>query len=316
MAQRRNPYAVDVANEFLQLKLAREPKTYAAYSGILVGSERGTKKPLGLPFAVYFHNRRFDSLEPGETALWFSQRVRGGSHATKHRISKNSRAFLRWARERGYTKHDLASPIPIFPSPKPRVEWLEWSDVHQLLAAIPEYRYRVATEWLFYTGCRVEEAVAATHRDLRERNDGRWQWVIPDSKTHEPRAVWLPDNLGNLIRDTRRLNTPKRNWPILWDCDGRGFGRTENPAAKISPRTINAALERARDAINLPIHVTAHVAKHTYCTNWVTQYGDGEIAMEMLRRQVGTSVEVLRRTYVHITLNETDWLQIRNFGAR
>jgi integrase len=115
---------------------------------------------------------------------------------------------------------------------------------------------------------------------------GFYQWTIPDSKTHTPRVVWLPPVLGEYIEQSRQANEPRPDWPVLWDCDGRGFARIENPAAPISPRTINNALERARDAINLPMKVTAHIAKHTYCTQWIGEHGDGETALKKLARQV------------------------------
>jgi hypothetical protein len=73
-------------------------------------------------------------------------------------------------------------------------------------------------------------------------------------------------------------------------------------------------LERAREAISLPLGVTAPVAKHSYCTNWIAEYGNGELAMEKLSRQVGTSVAVLHETYVHITIDEDDWAQLKKFG--
>ena len=68
----------------------------------------------------------------------------------------------------------------------------------------------------------------------------------------------------------------------------------EDAASPISARTINGALDRAREAIGLQVPVTAHVAKHSYCcTNWITEYGDRELEMEKLSRRVGTSVGVL-----------------------
>jgi integrase len=102
---------------------------------------------------------------------------------------------------------------------------------------------------------------------------------------------------------------------MIWDCTGRGFGRVEDPRAPISPRMINSVLERARDEVGLTLHVTAHVAKHSYCTNWIQTWGDSEIEMVKLSRQVGTSVEVLRKTYVHVALDASDWDHIRSFGG-
>lgn len=100
---------------------------------------------------------------------------------------------------------------------------------------------------------------------------------------------------------------------MLWDCSGRGFGRVEDSASHITAKTINAALDRAAAEVGILMNVTAHTAKHTYCTNWITEKGDTEHSMERLSRQVGTSVAVLRATYVHVQF--TDWEHIRELGA-
>jgi integrase len=196
------------------------------------------------------------------------------------------------------------------------VDWLGWKEVHDLISAIPETRYKQAVAWLFWTGCRVGEACAAQQKDVRWRSEvGMFEWTIPDTKTHTPRSVWLTDELANYVTTSRRLNKPEPTWPLLWDCQGHGFGRVENPAEPISPRTINAALKRARADIDLPVTVTAHTARHTYCTNWMHEKGAQEKAMEMLSCQVGTSAGNLRKTYVHYDLKDTDWADIKKFGA-
>jgi len=317
VTRRSSPYVIDAVEEFLATKQTRERKTLYAYTAILRGSERGTKKPLGLALAPHFQNRRFDSLTPHDVSLWFSQRVRGGAQDTKNRISKNSRAFLKFARERGYTSVDLAAAIPVFSAGGPRLEWLAWNEVHALLQAIPELRLRMAAAWLFYTGCRVSEATRAQQQDVRFRQGtGSYLWSIPKTKTHIPRLVWLPDGLKSYIEQSRENNRSRPEWPLLWDCEGRGFGRVENPAASITGRTINNALDAARGRCGFAFRVTAHVAKHSYCTNWIKAYGSDELAMVKLSRQVGTSVRVLRETYVHIDLSDDDWAHIKGFGSR
>jgi integrase len=313
-----SPFAVDAVEEFLRTKLAREPKTHAAYRGLLLGSDRGTKKPLGLPLAPHFQNRRFATITYDEIAQWFAQRVDGAAQDTKHRMSKGARAFLRFAQQRGYTELDLASVIDLFPAGDPRRDWLEWPEVHRLVAAIPEFRLRMAIAWLFFSGSRVGEATAANQNEVRFMADmGLYAWSIPkQTKTHNARLVWLPEVLSPLIEESRRQNNPRPEWPVLWDCDGRGFGRVESPSARISPRTINSALDRGRDAIGLQINLTAHVAKHSYCTNWIKEQGSGEHSMEKLSRQVGTSVAKLRAAYVHVRYEDADWAHIRSLGRR
>lgn len=71
--------------------------------------------------------------------------------------------------------------------------------------------------------------------------------------------------------------------------------------------------ERAIEAIGLPVRVTAHVARHSYCSNWIRQHGQNEIEIEKLSRQVGTSVANLWKTYIH--LSDSDWANVRGFGA-
>ncbi len=61
---------LDVVEEYLRTKLAREPKTHAAYSGVLLGSTRGTKPPLGTALAPYFQGRRIRTLSHDEVAGW------------------------------------------------------------------------------------------------------------------------------------------------------------------------------------------------------------------------------------------------------
>jgi integrase len=142
-------------------------------------------------------------------------------------------------------------------------------------------------------------------------------WTIPgNTKTHQARTVFVPKRLGDLLEQSRRLNKPQPGWPVLWDCVGRGFGRIENPAAPISERTINNALKRAADQIGLTTPLSAHVCKHTFCTNYVREKGHDELALEKLSRLVGTSVAVLRDTYVHLDLSPDDWATLRDFGSR
>lgn len=311
-----SPFLVDAVDEFLALKVAQAPKTQAAYYSVLRGAERGTKQPLGSPLAAYFYNRRVSTITEPEVTAWFAQRVSGAAQPTKHRISKITRAFLRSARERGYTTFDLAAAIPILPPGGPRVDWLDWDEIHRVIAVIPEFRYQMAVAWLFFTGCRVGEACAALQKDVRlvPRSD-LYQWAVPDTKTNTPRKVWLPDYLKTYIERSRSENKPRPEFPVLWDCEGRGFSRKENPAFPISPRMINSVLARAAHQVSLQIQLTAHVARHSYCTLWVRDSGSTEESVEKLSRQVGTSASVLRSVYVHHQFEDSDWVHIRELGS-
>ncbi len=70
--------------------------------------------------------------------------------------------------------------------------------------------------------------------------------------------------------------------------------------------TIRSVLKTAAHEAWISGAVTPHVARHSYCTLWIEENGEGEHAMEKLSRQVGTSVAKLRSTYVHITYTEAN----------
>ena len=109
-------------------------------------------------------------------------------------MSKNSRAFLRFCREQGYTDQDLAGAIDAYRAGRGRVDGSNGptSTTDRRHPRVPP---KMAAAWLFYTGCRVGEAINAQQRDVRLiKERGLYQWSIPDTKTHIPRNVWLPDH--------------------------------------------------------------------------------------------------------------------------
>lgn len=316
-SRKTSPYVAEAVEEFLRTKSLREEKTRTSYSSLLLGSEKGTKPSLGTPFAPYFHGRRMHHLSHDDVSTWFAQRVQNGAQDTKHRMSKASRNFLRFCQQRGHTKLDLASAIDPYRPSRGRTDALSWDETFALLDAISEYRHKMAATWLFLTGCRVGEAVHARQMDIRRTTTADiYQWSIPHSKTDQARSVRLPDRLAQYIDESRARNEPRPTWPILWDCDGRGFGRHEDPASPVSAKTINAVLERAADRAGILIPVTAHTARHTYCTLWITEQGDTEGSIDRLSHQVGTDATTLRRTYVHVHYTEADWQHVRTFGSR
>ena len=243
--------------------------------------------------------------------------VRAPSEPTRSRFSKNAREFLRYCAKYGFCGPELEEAILAEKSGAGRLTWLRWDEVEKLLAAIDEYRLELAIAWLFYTGCRVNEAITADQMEVHwDSAREMYSWSIPDSKTGFPRDVWLPAALNPYIERSRAENKPAANWPVLWDCDGRGYARVEDPNCRISEKTINAELDRACRKAGILKPVTAHVARHSYCSNWITDVGDGEADLKRLSAQVGASVPTLRKTYVHISGTDEQIELIKAFGGR
>ncbi len=313
-----NPYVIDAIEEFLSRKAPKAPKTLAAYFSLLLGSERGTES----------HQHRIRALLSTTADVEASRRARypsGSRNAqpeqeaqpTKHRFSKNAREFLRFLNDRGYVTDDLVAAIEPQPSGEGRIVWLSWDEVHRLLASVKPLRIRLALAWLFYTGCRLSEALSADQSDVQWHEGLQlYVWTIPRSKTHRPRVLWLPQALNPLIDESRRINRPRPSDPILWGCAGRGRADVEDTTRRIARSTLILHLEQAIADAQIHRRVTPHTAKHTYCTLWIEANGDGERSLKKLSDQVGTSVQTLRETYVHLSATPEEFEAIRHFGTK
>ena len=82
----------------------------------------------------------------------------------------------------------------------------------------------------------------------------------------------------------------------------------------MTQRTMNSALKAARERAGLTTPLTPHVCKHSFCSNWINEHGQSELAMEKLARLVGTSSTVLRGT-AHLSFTPDDWDDLRSFGS-
>ncbi len=99
-----------------------------------------------------------------------------------------------------------------------RKDWYEFKIAKLIADQVDELNLRFAIVWLFLTGCRVSEALSAQQSDIKRLENGTYLWIIPDTKTHNPREVVLPDILGQHLDETRERNHPNRT--------GRCFGGT------------------------------------------------------------------------------------------
>ncbi len=310
-----NPHLDKAIDEFLATKLALSPKTHAAYFSLLKGSKRGTKVSLGTPVGAYFHGRRARGITETQMLVCFNQRVEGGRQDTKHRMSKGMREFCTFLHDRGYTDTNIGALIPKISAGGARKDWYELKTAKLIADKVASFNLYFAILWLFLTGCRVSEAISAQQSDVKRLDDGSYLWIIPDSKTHMPREVTLPDVLGTLLERWRAENNPRPEWPVLWGYEGRGFGKRETLTAYQTAATIRGAMARAGRAAGIYTKVTPHTAKHSYCTNWLRLHGSDERSLAQLSAQVGTSIEQLRRTYLHHTFDAVDRERIRSIGS-
>jgi len=309
-----NPHLKDAIDEFLSTKLALSRNTHAAYFSLLKGSTRGTKVSLGTPVGAYFHGRRVRSITETQMLVCFNQRVEGGRQDTKHRMSKGLREFCTFLHDRGYTDTNIGAPIPKIPAGGARKDWYELKTAKRIADKAESFNLYFAILWLFLTGCRVSEAISAQQSDVKRLDDGTYLWIIPDSKTHMPREVTLPDFLGAALERSRAQNNPKPDWPVLWGYVGRGFGRRETVTAYLTAPTIRGVMARAGRAAGIYTKVTPHTAKHSYCTNRLRLHVSDEPSLAQLSVQVGTSIAQLRRAYLHHTFDEVDRGRIRSIG--
>ena len=302
---------MDAVEEFLRTKQAREPKTYAAYRGVLLGAKEApsaTRHPDGPVFPE-------PPGRPGQRRRrWMVRSAsEGGAQDTKHRVSTNARRSCGSARAR---LHDGTWPAHRSVPRDVDGGVAPLDDVDQLLDAIPEFRLQIATAWLFYTGCRVGEAINAKQSDVRLiRERELYEWTMPDQNPHASERL-----------ATRRARPPPRAKPGREQPPGRLADPLGLRRAWLLPSRKPCRFHHRHDhqrgprpsgiRVGLQVQVTAHPAKHTLLHQLDHRKRRRRNQHGTLSRQVGTSITVLRKTYVHVQFSDADWEHIRELGSR
>ncbi|MEV5407094.1 site-specific integrase [Streptomyces albidoflavus] len=139
---------------------------------------------------------------------------------------------------------------------KKRTHWL-WPEQAQrvfVAAAKLDLEFSIFLQVLCYTGVRLEEGLCLEIELIRLEENFAY---VPDTKNGEPRAVFLPPNIVDAIKDH----------PRGLDREGYLFRYHKSGALYTKLRKVFKAAK-----VPMPPRVAFHIFRHTYGT-WMTRYG-------------------------------------------
>jgi site-specific recombinase XerD len=226
---------------------------------------------------------------------------------TRARALVGLRRFLAYAYDEGWTAAELSRlvvvPRYVLGDPHP----VPTDNVPRLLAALPtetlrDLRDRALVHFLISTGCRISEAVALDHTDVRP--DGFR--VLGKGGKH--RTVYLTDDAYAAVRDYLARRGPDAS-PALWISVAhadmpRGRVRPDNRLTTDGARKALTQLrrrfsERGHDVFSLIADLRSpHAARHTAATT-LLEATDGDV--RLVQEVLGHATLETLRVYTEIT---------------
>lgn len=216
-----------------------------------------------------------------EDVIRFRDRLTGlCSPATVNRRLSAVKSLLSFCRDTGYTRFNVASPVPSIPVNKSLAErYLTQKQIEKIFRWC-HGRDGVLLKSLYYTGARISELLALRRRNVSLREDGLGQ-VVLFGKGGKTRVVVVPreiyDEMLEVAQDTE---------------DGFVFcGQSGNPLTiNYAERAVRKIAEKA--GIN---GVTPHWLRHAHASHAI----DRGAPLSVLRDSLGHSDISVTGKYIH-----------------
>jgi len=184
-----------------------------------------------------------------------------------------------------------STTLPIPPKEQKIPDLLNQTQVHDIIAACDNQKYKVALKTVYATGLRVSELVKLQIADLDgERNTIR----ITYAKGRKDRLIDFPDGLKDCLRDYWRLFGPQ-SWLFYSRHHGQALAKS----------TIQQAFKRALKASGVLKDCGIHGLRHAYAS----QQLEAGMPLPQLQHQLGHSD-------IRTTLRYTRWLKNVNGGDK
>lgn len=205
------------------------------------------------------------------------------SRSTANRILTVLKAALNFAWGDGHGNRDAWQRVkPFRDADEARIRYLDPKDCRALLAACPA-DFRELVHAALVTGARFGELVALEVDDFHHQTGGV---SIRDSKSGEPRHVWLTDEGRELF--ARHVKDKARGARIFTREDGRPWGTSDQT------RPMRAACKAAK--IDPP--VSFHILRHTHAS----QLALAGTPMAVIARQLGhADLRMTMKHYAHLS---------------
>lgn len=237
----------------------------------------------------------FDPLQPDVDLVrgWMAEMGKNKQAAStiKRRVC-SLRSFYRFLRRQGLIK---SNPLSLLPSPKVPKTLPVWITEKQMDALIDDFDYgqgfeaqrdRLLVDMLYTTGMRRSEAAGLQDSDidisgrlLKVRGKGNKERLIPFGAELEALIVGYRE-----FRDAETGASPQ-------------FFFTDRDGSPLSPDKVTALVHGYLDSVPHLSRRGAHVLRHTFATNMLSQGADLMAVKELLGHASLQSTEV----YTHLT---------------
>lgn len=178
---------------------------------------------------------------------------------------------------------------------------LSRAEVHSLLAAVTEPRFRTVLSLLYHCGLRVGEAVAIEVRDVHGRVTPP-RLHIRHGKGGKDRFVPLAPAM---VEQLRRWWSTHRHRTLLFPSPGRGWAdRSESlsqsmtrSTAPMSVSSVQMAYRLARAASGVNCASTTHSLRHSYATHLLEE----GVSLLQISKYLGHESIETTVIYTHLT---------------
>lgn len=217
------------------------------------------EKTCSLRMVEYFGDIDMANITEAQLYGWFAWLPEGGKR-TPNTIRKYSialRGVLKYLHRVG--QECLSYELVPVPKQQPTIRaFLNPEEVCLMIDAAPTVRDKMVISLLYASGIRLAELMRLNRNEIKE-----WQFPVV-GKGSKVRACFLDKRSRDLLR--RYLRSRKDNNPALLPGEGKSRRLTANAVRSIVIR----AAEKAR----IEKHVTPHILRHSFATDFLNNGGD------------------------------------------
>lgn len=243
------------------MKISEAFNQYIAYRQIKTGGARScyNERTCGLRMVEYFGDIDITGITEAKLYGWFAWLPEGGKR-TSNTIRKYSIAL------RGVLKylHRIGSDclsyelVPV-PKQQPTIRaFLNPAEVCLMIEAAPTVRDKMVISLLYSSGIRLGELINLNRNQFK----GAQFSVIGKGK--KVRGCFIDKRSRDLLR--RYLRSRTDNNPALLPGDGKSRRLTENG--------VRGIIIRAAENARIEKHVTPHILRHSFATDFLNNGGD------------------------------------------
>lgn len=233
------------------------------------------------------------------TAPYILRRLSASNKAqfTLNRYIVLLNGLFEWSYQYGYMDQIKVKAFKIKESKRdPSLEYLETSELVDVLDQLQGSMAYYVTKFLALTGCRIGEAGALTWDDIDDKyihitKAYKFQNGISTPKTvHSVRDIYIQPELRTLLKEYKE-------WRLL-DMMAYGIRTDLLFYSRAGSYYSYQALSRAFEKVHCPKHLHPHILRHTH-TALLAEQG---LSLEAIARRLGHSnSDITKQIYFHVT---------------